>query len=77
METDFTITNNLEREILTIRECVQRLRAEGVPVSESCLRRWVHEGTVPVRYAGRKALLYYPGLRAYVRGDKFSDWEKE
>ena len=50
------------RDVLTIREAVQRSKDEGVPVSEYTLRRWVKIGAIPTRQAGTKTLLYWPRL---------------
>lgn len=52
--------------VVTIREAVQRAKAEGLPVSEYTLRQWVRSGTVPVRKAGNKVLLFYPNLVHYL-----------
>ncbi len=52
--------------VVTIREAVARARSEGLPVSEYTLRRWIKTGVIPVRTAGRKALLYYPALVRFL-----------
>lgn len=52
--------------VLTIREAVQRAKADGLPVSEYTLRQWVKTGAVPVRKAGSKMLLYYPRLVEFL-----------
>lgn len=54
-------------DVLTIREAVERAKAEGMPVSEYTLRRWVRSGTVPSRKVGSKALLFYPNLVRYLQ----------
>lgn len=55
-------------DMLTIKETVARARAEGIPVSEYTLRRWVNTGIIPVRTAGRsKYLIYYPNLVRYLQ----------
>lgn len=54
-------------DVMTIREAVQRSKAEGVPVSEYTLRHWIKTGAVPVRTIGKKALLYYPNLVKYLQ----------
>ena len=56
--------------VLTIREAVQRAKADGLPVSEYTLRQWVKTGAVPVRMIGQKALLYYPNLVKYLQCDE-------
>ena len=53
--------------VITIREAVQRAKAEGYPVSEYTLRLWVRTGEIPVRKVGQKALLYYPNLIRYLQ----------
>lgn len=56
-----------ERDVVTIREAVKRAKAEGLPVSEYSLRKWVKSGEIPARWIGTKALLFYPSLAAYLR----------
>lgn len=52
-------------DVLTIKEAVQRSKAEGMPVSEYTLRRIIKSGRVPIRRVGQKMLLYYPNLVRY------------
>ena len=59
--------------ILTIRQAVARAKAEGIPITETALRRWVKSGAVPVRKAGAKQLLYFPNLVAYLRCEDGGD----
>lgn len=59
--------------ILTIREAIARAKAEGIPVSETALRRWVKTGAVPVRRAGNKQLLFYPNLVRYLQCEDGGD----
>ncbi len=54
--------------VVTIREAVQRAKADGMPVSEYTLRQWVKTGEIPTRRAGTKTLLYYPNLVSYLQG---------
>ena len=56
-------TNN----VVTIREAVQRSKADGLPVSEYTLRHWVRIGAVPIRKVGQKALLFYPNLVRFLQ----------
>lgn len=60
-------------DVLTIRDAVTRAKADGLPVSEYTLRRWIKSGAVPVRSAGSKILLYYPNLVRYLRCEDSSD----
>ena len=60
-------------DVLTFREAVARAKAEGIPVSESALRRWIKSGAVPVRKAGNKQLLYFPNLEKYLRCEDGGD----
>ena len=55
--------------VVTIREAVQRAKADGLPVSEYTLRMWVRSGAIPARKVGQKALIYYPNLMSYLRCD--------
>ncbi len=54
-------------EVLTVREAVERSRAEGIPISEYTLRLWVRRGKIPVRRVGQKILIYYPNLIRYLQ----------
>ena len=60
-------------DVLTIREAVTRAKAEGIPVSETALRRWVKSGAIPIRRAGNKQLLFYPNLEKYLRCEDGGD----
>lgn len=53
--------------VLTIREAVQRAKADGLPISEYTLRQWVRTGAIPARKVGQKALLYYPNLVRHLQ----------
>lgn len=53
--------------MLTIRQVVERLKADGLPLSEYTLRLLIRRGSIPVRYAGRKALIYYPNVISYIQ----------
>lgn len=53
-------------QVMTIREVVARAKADGINISEYTLRRWIKTGDVPARRAGRKMLVYYPNVVAYV-----------
>ena len=60
-------------EVMTIRESVQRAKADGLPVTEYTLRRWIKTGAIPVRTVGKKVLLFYPNLKSFLRCDNGSD----
>lgn len=53
--------------VVTVREAVQRAKADGLPVTEYTLRRWIKTGAVPVRTVGSKALLFYPNLVRFLQ----------
>lgn len=53
--------------VVTVREAVQRAKADGLPVSEYTLRGWIKTGAIPTRKAGRKILLFYPNLVRYLQ----------
>ena len=53
--------------VVTIREAVQRAKADGLPITEYTLRQWVRSGAIPTRKVGQKALLFYPNLVRYLQ----------
>ena len=53
-------------DLCTIREAVARARMEKMNLSEYGLRLMIKRGELDVRYVGRKALVYYPGLIKYL-----------
>ena len=53
--------------VLTILQVLERLKADGLPLSEYALRLMVKRGAIPVRYAGKKALIYYPNVISYIQ----------
>ena len=60
-------------DVLTIREAVQRCRAEGLPVTEYALRGWIKSGAIPTRKVGQKSLVYFPNLTAYLKCEAGAD----
>ncbi len=59
--------------VLTIREAVQRAKADGLPISEYTLRQWVRTGAIPTRKVGQKALIFYPNLVRYLQCEDGAD----
>lgn len=53
--------------VLSVREAVSQARSEGIVLSECALRRWIRNGDLPVRMAGKKALIYYPALVDFLQ----------
>ena len=60
-------------DVLTIRETVNRAKAEGLPITETTLRRWVKSGAIPARKAGNKQLIYFPNVLTYLRAEDGGD----
>ena len=54
-------------DVLTIRECVQRAKADSLPVTEYTLRRWIKTEQLPYRVVGKKVLIFYPNLVRYLQ----------
>ena len=54
-------------DMVTIRQAVERLKTDGLPLSEYALRLMVKRGAIPVRYAGQKALIFYPNVLDYLK----------
>lgn len=59
--------------VLTVREAVQRAKADGLPVTEYTLRHWIKTGAIPVRNVGAKALLFYPNLVRFLQCEDGAD----
>ena len=59
--------------VVTVREAVQRAKADGLPVTEYTLRRWIKTGVIPVRNIGSKVLIFYPNLVRYLQCEDGSD----
>lgn len=59
--------------VVTVREAVQRAKADGLPVTEYTLRRWIKTGAIPVRSVGSKALLFYPNLVRFLQCEDGAD----
>ena len=59
--------------VCTIREAVLRAKADGLPVTEYTLRRWIKTGAIPVRMIGSKALLFYPNLLHFIQCEDGAD----
>ena len=59
--------------VVTVREAVQRAKADGLPVTEYTLRRWIKTGVIPVRSVGSKALLFYPNLEKFLKCEDGAD----
>lgn len=59
--------------VLTVRATIQRAKAEGLPISEYCLRLWIKQGKIPVRIVGAKQLIYWPNLVDFISCTTGSD----
>lgn len=51
---------------LSTCDALARANEDGYHFSEYALRRWIKEGRIPVRYVGKKALIYYPNLIEFL-----------
>lgn len=60
-------------DVATINETLKRARAEGIPLPETALRRWVKSGEIPAVYSGKKALIYWPNIVKFVCGGMNND----
>lgn len=59
--------------VVTVREAVQRAKADGLPVTEYTLRHWIRTGAIPVRSVGSKALIFYPNLVRFLQCEDGAD----
>lgn len=54
-------------DLLTPRQTVVRLKADGLPVSEYAIRCWIRTKQIPAAWIGKRALLYYPNVVQFIR----------
>lgn len=59
--------------MVTIRQAVSRLKADGLPLTEYSLRMLIKQRAIPARFIGQKALLYYPNIISYLRCEDGGD----
>lgn len=57
-------------ELASISQTVRRAKAENLNISETALRRWVKNGSLPVVYSGCKALILWDNLVRLLRGEQ-------
>lgn len=61
-------------DLLTPRQTVTRLKAEGLPVSEYALRAWIRTGQIPAAKIGKNALLFYPNVVKFLVSGGGCQW---
>lgn len=54
-------------DLASIHKTAQRCKAEGIPLAEKALRRFVKTGELPAVQTGTKALLLWDNVREFVR----------
>lgn len=54
-------------DMLSIAKTAERCKVEGIPLSEKALRCFVKDGSLPATHTGKKALLYFPNVREFVK----------
>ena len=62
VQQDSTQQEKRKPDVATISQTCARLKLEGMPVSQSSIRRWINEGRLPCAMIGNKALVYYPNV---------------
>ena len=53
----------------SIHDIYQRLQEEGYLISETALRNWVKVGCIHAFYHGKKALILYDDVLAYIKAE--------
>lgn len=48
--------------ILSIHKTAERCKAEGIPLPEKAIRRFVKNGSLPAIQSGTKSLIYFPNV---------------
>lgn len=56
----------------TIHRTAERCKAEGIGVAEWTLREWCREGKLRHVMAGKKTLIYWPNLIAFLENGEES-----
>ncbi len=56
------------KQTATITKTAERCKAEGLGVTEWAIRAWCREGKLRHVMAGKKALIYWPNLIAFLEG---------
>ena len=59
--------------VLSVRETVHRAKAEGLHISEYCLRLWIKQGKIPARSIGTKLLIFWPNVVNFLTCSAGSD----
>lgn len=64
-------------DMLTIAKTAERCKADGIPLSEKSLRRFVKDASLPSTHTGKKALIYFPNVLEFVkRGNNHCEQQK-
>ena len=53
--------------LLSIHETAARAKAEGLPLSEKAIRKFVKSGELPAVQTGKKALIFFPNVIEFVK----------
>lgn len=54
-------------DMLSIAKTAERCKAEGIPLSEKAIRRFVKDGSLPAVQTGKKALVYFPNVKEFIK----------
>lgn len=54
-------------DILSIHQTAERCKAEGIPLPEKAIRRFVRDGSLPAIQTGKKALIYFPNVVEFIK----------
>jgi hypothetical protein len=56
----------VERQILSIKETVERAKERGLDITEYSLRRLLRTNRIPHQHIGTKYLIYWPNVERYL-----------
>ena len=54
-------------DVLSIHQTAERCKAEGIPLPEKAIRRFVKDGSLPAIQTGAKALIYFPNVIHFIK----------
>ena len=63
----------MKADLLSPRATVTRAKSEGLPVSETAVRRWLKTGEIRAVHSGNRALIFWPSVYEYVTGRPYNE----
>ncbi len=55
------------KDLLSIHDSAERCKAEGLPLSEKAIRRFVKNGDLAAVQTGKKAMVFFPNIIELIK----------